>query len=134
MTPTKLLIGQILIVFAIMIAGVWAATQWCAAMLGYQVQLGPAWFRLLGTPIYRPWSIFPWWYHYDAYAPHIFDKAGTVAGASGFLGCAMARAPIAQCHHLWFGALGQTQGNRAGRASRGCRCVPRASARTISSS
>ena len=90
MTPTKLLIGQILIVFAIMIAGVWAATQWCAAMLGYQAQLGPAWFRLLGTPIYRPWSIFPWWYHYDAYAPHVFDKAGTLAGASGFLGCAAA--------------------------------------------
>jgi type IV secretion system protein VirD4 len=27
MTPTKLLIGQILIVFAIVIAGVWFATQ-----------------------------------------------------------------------------------------------------------
>src|SRR3546814_1637571 len=32
-TPTKLLIGQILVVVAIVIAGVWAATQWCAAML-----------------------------------------------------------------------------------------------------
>src|SRR3546814_12007865 len=42
------------------------------------------------TPVYRPWSIFPWWYHYDAYAPHIFDKAGMLAGASGFLGCASA--------------------------------------------
>ena len=27
-TPTKLLIGQILVVFAIVIAGLWAATQW----------------------------------------------------------------------------------------------------------
>ena len=35
MTPTRLLIGQILVVFAIVIAGVWAATQWCAAALGY---------------------------------------------------------------------------------------------------
>ena len=35
-TPTKLLIGQILIVFAIVFAGVWVATQWAAAMLGYQ--------------------------------------------------------------------------------------------------
>ncbi|MGV7120805.1 conjugal transfer protein TraG [Sphingopyxis sp. 550A] len=90
MTPTKLLIGQILIVFAIVIAGIWAATQWCAAQLGYQSQLGPAWFMAGDTPVYRPWSIFPWWYHYDAYAPHIFDKAGMLAGASGFLGCAAA--------------------------------------------
>ena len=36
MTPTKLLIGQILIVFGIVFAGIWAATQWGAAMLAYQ--------------------------------------------------------------------------------------------------
>ncbi len=34
MTPTKLLVGQILIVFAIVILDVWAVTQWAAAMLG----------------------------------------------------------------------------------------------------
>ena len=90
MTPTKLLIGQILVVFAILIAGLWVATQWCAAMLGYQPQLGPAWFFLFGMPVYHPWAIFPWWYHYEAYAPQVFDKAGTLAGASGFLGCAAA--------------------------------------------
>ncbi|BAK67282.1 conjugal transfer protein TraG [Sphingobium sp. SYK-6] len=90
MTPTKLLIGQIVIVFAIVVAGVWASTQWCAAMLGYQPQLGAAWFVIDGMPIYRPWAIFLWWYHYDAYAPHVFDKAGTLAGASGFLGCGAA--------------------------------------------
>jgi type IV secretion system protein VirD4 len=90
MTPTKLLIGQVLVVFAIVIAGVWAATQWAAAMLAYQPQLGPPWFTLFHTPIYRPWVIFPWWYHYDAYAPHVFDKAGALAGASGFIGCAAA--------------------------------------------
>ncbi len=90
MTPTKLLIGQILVVFAIVIAGVWFATQWAAAKLGYQPQLGPAWFMLFHTPIYRPWAIFPWWYHYDAYAPHVFDRAGALAGASGFIGCGAA--------------------------------------------
>jgi type IV secretion system protein VirD4 len=90
MTPTKLLIGQILIVFAIVIAGVWAATQWAAAMLAYQPQLGLPWFTLFDKPVYRPWAIFSWWYHYDAYAPHVFDKAGTLAGASGFIGCAAA--------------------------------------------
>ncbi len=87
-TPTKLLIGQIIVVFAIVIAGVWAATQWAAAMLAYQPQLGLPWFNLFHTPVYRPWAIFPWWYHYDAYAPHVFDKAGTLAGTSGFIGCA----------------------------------------------
>ena len=90
MTPTKLLIGQILVVFAIVIAGVWAATQWAAAMLAYQPELGTPWFRLAGVPIYHPWALFPWWYHYDAYAPHVFDRAGTFAGASGFVGCAAA--------------------------------------------
>lgn len=90
MTPTKLLVGQIFVVFAIVIAGVWAATQWCAAMLGYQPQLGPAWFILFDMPVYRPWSIFPWWYHYEAYAPEVFDKAGMLAAASGFLGCGAA--------------------------------------------
>ena len=86
-TPTKLLIGQILVVFAIVIAGLWAATQWAAAMLAYQPELGPAWFMAGSTPVYRPWALFPWWYHYDAYAPHVFDKAGALAGASGFIGC-----------------------------------------------
>ncbi|PIB92721.1 conjugal transfer protein TraG [Caulobacter sp. FWC2] len=90
MTPTKLLIGQILAVFVIMILGVWAATQWAAAMLGYQDRLGAPWLEVLGQPLYRPWQLFDWWYHYEAYAPLVFDKAGMLAGASGFLGCACA--------------------------------------------
>lgn len=40
MTPAKLLFGQILIVFAIGITGVWFATQWAAAALAYQPDLG----------------------------------------------------------------------------------------------
>jgi type IV secretion system protein VirD4 len=90
MTPTKLLIGQILIVFAIVILGVWAATQWAAAMLGYQPELGPPWFRLGALPVYRPWDLFPWWYHFEAYAPQVFDKAGSLAATSGFIGCGAA--------------------------------------------
>jgi len=90
MTPTSLLIGQISIVFAIVIAGVWSATQWAASMLGYQAQLGEPWAVLFGLPVYRPWQLFPWWYSYDAYAPAIFNRAGTLAGASGFLGCGAA--------------------------------------------
>ena len=90
MTPTKLLIGQILIVIAIVILGVWSATQWAAAMLGYQSELGAPWFSFGGLPIYRPWDLFPWWYHFDAYAPQVFDKAGSLAATSGFIGCGAA--------------------------------------------
>ena len=44
MTPTKLLIGQILTVFAIVIAGVRFATEWCAAELEFRARLGTPWF------------------------------------------------------------------------------------------
>ncbi|WP_159832495.1 IncP-type conjugal transfer protein TraG, partial [Novosphingobium sp. TCA1] len=90
MTPTKLLIGQIAVVFAIMLAGLWLATQWAASMLAYQPELGTAWFSIGGLPVYHPWALFWWWYSYDAYAPEVFDKAGILAGVSGFLGCGSA--------------------------------------------
>lgn len=90
MTPTKLLIGQIAVVFAIVLSGLWAATQWAAAMLAYQPRLGIPWFSIAGLPVYRPWALFPWWYHYDAYAREIFERAGLLAAASGFMGCAAA--------------------------------------------
>ena len=90
MTPTKLLIGQILIVFAIVLAGLWTSTQWIAAQLAYQPQLGAPWAIAFGHRVYHPWALFAWWYHFDAYAPHVFNKAGLLAGASGFIGCAAA--------------------------------------------
>ncbi|OYY90792.1 MAG: conjugal transfer protein TraG [Sphingomonas sp. 28-66-16] len=90
MTPTKLLIGQILIVFGIVVAGLWAATQWAAAMLAYQPELGQPWAIIGGMPVYRPWALFAWWYHFGAYAEGVFDRAGMLAGASGFLGCGAA--------------------------------------------
>jgi len=72
------------------ILGVWAATQWAAAMLGHQPQLGPPMFILFDVPVYRPWALFSWWFHYEAYAPNVFDKAGLLAGGSGFMACAAA--------------------------------------------
>lgn len=90
MTPTKLLIGQIAVVFAIVLGGIWLATQWTAASLAYQAELGAPWFHAFGRPIYRPWSLFVWWFHFDAYAPRVFDRAGEIAGASGFVGCGAA--------------------------------------------
>ena len=90
MTPTKLLIGQILAVLAIMMLGIWTATQYAAAKLAYQPELGSPWFILLGTPVCHPWSIFRWWFSFDAYAPVIFDEAGGIAATGGLMGCAAA--------------------------------------------
>src|SRR5690606_42089405 len=69
---------------------VWAATQGAAAMLGYQARLRSTCFEFAGVPLYRPWALFAWWYYYEAYAPEVFDRAGALAGASGFLGCGAA--------------------------------------------
>jgi len=90
MTPTRLLIGQIILVFAIVLAGVWIATQWAAAALAFQPELGAPWFVLFDRPIYRPWALFIWWFSFDAYAPHVFDKAGAIAALSGLTGCSAA--------------------------------------------
>lgn len=90
MTPTKLLIGQILVVLAIIVTSVWFGTQWAATSLAYQPELGTPWFTAFGHPIYYPWSLFPWWYHFDAYAPIVFDEAGAIAAAGGFIGCGAA--------------------------------------------
>jgi len=86
MTPTRFLIGQILIVFLIIGLSVWAATQWTAHTLGYPPHLGAPWFSLGDWPVYRPWRLFQWWYAFEAYAPEVFNKAGFMAGGGGLLG------------------------------------------------
>ena len=85
MFPARVYVGQIIAVFAIVLAAVWGGTQWTAAALGYQAALGPAWFNLAGFPIYPPWRLFEWWYVYDAYAPHVFEQAGAIAAGGGVL-------------------------------------------------
>ncbi|RZZ90872.1 conjugal transfer protein TraG [Pseudoxanthomonas winnipegensis] len=90
MQGTQVLFGQIAAVFGIVIAGVWAATQWTAAALGYQPRLGAPWFDLAGTPVYHPWRLIEWWFFFDAYAPTIFDLGGAIAGSSGLLAVVVA--------------------------------------------
>jgi type IV secretion system protein VirD4 len=90
MVPTGVLIGQITMVFATVLLGLWSATQWTAAALGYQMRLGAPWFDLLGTPIYHPWRLFEWWYFFDAYAPDIFLRGGAIAACSGLAGAMVA--------------------------------------------
>jgi type IV secretion system protein VirD4 len=84
------LFGQIVAVFSIVIAGVWSATQWTAAALGYQLRLGSPWFDVFGTPVYHPWRLFEWWFFFDAYAPHVFDIGGAIAGGSGLIAVVVA--------------------------------------------
>ncbi|MBL4800363.1 MAG: conjugal transfer protein TraG, partial [Emcibacter sp.] len=84
-SPSKLLIGQIVIVFTLIIGAMWTATQWAAYSLGFQPQLGPAWFMISDWPVYFPWRLFEWWYAYEAYAPHIFRTAGLISAAGGIL-------------------------------------------------
>ncbi|MBV5634644.1 conjugal transfer protein TraG [Pseudomonas aeruginosa] len=90
MQGTNVLFGQIAAVFGIVIAGVWAATQWTAATLGYQVRLGSPWFDCFGTPVYHPWRLFDWWFFFGAYAPQIFDIGGAIAAASGMVAVGVA--------------------------------------------
>ncbi len=84
------LFGQIAAVFGIVIAGVWGATQWTAAALGYQLRLGSPWLDLYGTPVYYPWKLFEWWFFFDAYAPQVFDTGGMIAAGSGLLAVVVA--------------------------------------------
>ena len=90
MQAQGVLFGQIAAVFGIVIAGVWGATQWIAAALGYQLRLGSPWFDFHGTPVYYPWKLFEWWFFFDAYAPQVFDTGGTIAAGSGLVAVVVA--------------------------------------------
>ena len=90
MSGTKILWGQILVVFTIVLTTTWAATEWTAWRLGFQAQLGAPWFEVGGWPIYYPPAFFWWWYFYDAYAPPIFIEGAIIAASGGFLAIAVA--------------------------------------------
>ncbi len=81
----KILWGQILAVFAIILLAIWSATQWTAAALGYQPELGEPWFWIGGSPIYPPPAFFWWWFAFDAYAPSVFVHGAFIAVSGGFL-------------------------------------------------
>ena len=90
MSATKILWGQVSLVFAIVLVTLWGATQWTAWRLGYQPQLGLPWFELAGVPVYIPPAFFWWWYAYDAYAPSIFVEGACIAASGGFISIAVA--------------------------------------------
>src|SRR6185312_7490984 len=90
MFPAKIYVGQIAVVFGIVVASTWGATQWTASALGYQEGLGSPWFMLSGYLVYLPWRLFEWWYAYEAYAPEIFERAGAMSAGGGIAGALFA--------------------------------------------
>jgi type IV secretion system protein VirD4 len=84
MSATKILWGQVMTVFMIVLAAIWTATQWTAAALAYQPELGAPWFILGDWPIYPPPAFFWWWFSFDAYAPEIFQTGAFIAVSGGF--------------------------------------------------
>jgi type IV secretion system protein VirD4 len=90
MSGAKILWGQLIAVFTIVLIFMWAGTQWVAFRLGFQSQLGEPWFDIWGLPFYLPPSLLWWWYFYDAYAPGIFFEGGLIAAAGGLFAAGIA--------------------------------------------
>ena len=100
MPATRILWGQILVVFAIVLATTWAATQWTAWRLGYQPQLGHPWTVIAGVPVYPLPAFFWWWFAFDGYAPRIFVEGGLIAASGGLAAVGRDR----HAHHRCAGA------------------------------
>ena len=90
MSATRVLWGQIIVVFMTVLVSVWGATQWTAWRLGFQAQLGSPWFEVAGLPLYPPPAFFWWWYFFDAFAPHVFMEGGAIAASGGVIAIAVA--------------------------------------------
>ncbi|MET3970636.1 conjugal transfer protein TraG [Bradyrhizobium sp. S3.9.1] len=90
MYATKILWGQITVVFLIVLLTIWGATEWTAWRLGFQLELGRPWFELAGMPVYYPPVFFWWWYIYDAYAPQVFVEGAYIAASGSFISIAAA--------------------------------------------
>lgn len=86
----RTLVAQIASSIVLTVLCLWAATQWAAAMLGYQAALGASWLEVIGVKIYAPWQLLPWWLTFDHQAPDVFARAGVVAAVGGLLSGAIA--------------------------------------------
>jgi type IV secretion system protein VirD4 len=90
MSATKILWGQITVVFLTVLLTIWGATEWTAWRLGFQPELGRPWFQFAGMPVYCPPAFFWWWYIYDAYAPQVFVEGAYIAASGSFISIAAA--------------------------------------------
>jgi len=85
MSATRILWAPLIVVFALVLATTWGATQWTAHALDYQPELGAPWFVIGERRLYPPPAFFWWWFAYDAYAPRIFLKGAAIAVSGGLL-------------------------------------------------
>ncbi|MGY4509605.1 conjugal transfer protein TraG [Bradyrhizobium sp. USDA 3650] len=83
MSATKIVWSQLIVVSLVVLAFLWAATEWTAWRLAFQPPLGPAWFVIGHWPIYQPAAFFIWWFKFDAYAPVIFMQGACIASGGG---------------------------------------------------
>jgi type IV secretion system protein VirD4 len=90
MSGTKVMWAQLALVLVLILAGVWAATEWTAWRLAYQPELGHPWATLGPWPIYPPPAFFWWWFAYDAYAPRVFLTGAAIAVSGGLVSIVIA--------------------------------------------
>jgi type IV secretion system protein VirD4 len=83
--PLNVFYGHIIVGVLFILLGTWAATQYVAWALGYQPQLGHPALIAKGYPLYEPWAWMLWAYHFEPYAPHVFEMASRITYASFFL-------------------------------------------------
>jgi len=78
MSAGRIYWGQIVSVLCALVASAATTTQWTAAALGHQPQLGAADAIAWGYPLYAPWKFFIWWYQFDSYARPVFETGGWI--------------------------------------------------------
>jgi type IV secretion system protein VirD4 len=90
MQPNRFSILRLILALLMVAIALFAATQWAAAMLGYQSALGDTWLHVFGLKVYAPWKLFVWWVAFETAAPDVFARAGAVAAFGGLASGAVA--------------------------------------------
>jgi type IV secretion system protein VirD4 len=82
MTPKKVLVALVLAATFVSALGSVFATQYAAAALAYQRQLGSPLLTVGAVQIYAPWSWVSWDADFASYAPEIFRTASFIGWGS----------------------------------------------------
>ena len=114
MSATKILWGQITLVFSIVLITMWAATQWTAWRLGFQPQLGRPWFELVRAAGLPSAGLLLVVVRLRRLCAAVFVEGAYIAASGGIISIAVAftmsvwRAREAKtAHDLRLGALGR---------------------------
>ncbi len=83
MRPARLALARTAVVAAAVGSVLWGATQWTAVLLSGRYVLDPPWLAPFGWDVHLPWKLFEWWYAYEAAAPGVFARTGTLAACAG---------------------------------------------------